>query len=583
MHKSGFVLATVLLALPLATTVAENQTASQQGYVFRLDVRRVPVDIVVMDKQGNPVHGLTKKDFIVKENKKTQSILTFDYFDGSAPGFLSPKLPPLPTDTFVNLPREPERGPLYILYYDMVNTAQTDQMSFHRQLLEFVDKAQRGTRMALFVNADGLHLVQGFTSDHTLLRAAILSKGPGPHLPDVFLLGDIFGYDDPVAAMSNMKFLAEYMSGIPGRKNLLWLSGVFPVPVGPTMTGKSDLGTTRTVFFSGRGFPGTTPEINDWSSQQKEMLRETYAAMMRSQIAVYPVDVKGIVTDNDPLDFVANGQYADAIAEATGGKAFYGNNRVNELLDKALVHGENYYSLSYAPTHTKYDGLERHIEVTLAKKSGYTLNYRQLYYSVPDDETQVEHKPKTSQARALAAKAADTLYANIEHGAPMLHDLLFSAHLRAVGAPRLATAEQMQTLEDSPAYFRTRRKDAHPKPLKPVKLQKYVIDYDVFDPELKQLAVRKGQTAMLEFAAVAFDADGVLINSILNEGIASTDANPDGKFGSLFLCEQELEVPSRAAYIRIAVRDRLNDRTGTLEVPLPLKVDVAAAAVAKDN
>jgi hypothetical protein len=165
----------------------------------------------------------------------------------------------------------------------------------------------------------------------------------------------------------------------------------------------------------------------------------------------------------------------------------------------------------------------------------------------------------------------------------MLHDLLFSAHLRAVGAPRLATAEQMQTLEDSPAYFRTRRKDAHPKPLKPVKLQKYVIDYDVFDPELKQLAVRKGQTAMLEFAAVAFDADGVLINSILNEGIASTDANPDGKFGSLFLCEQELEVPSRAAYIRIAVRDRLNDRTGTLEVPLPLKVDVAAAAVAKDN
>jgi VWFA-related protein len=577
MRKSGLVLAATLLALPLATTAAQNQSASRQGYVFRLNVRRVPVDIVVTDKQGNPVRGLTRKDFIVKEDNKTQSVLSFDYFDGSAPGFVSPKLPPLPTNTFVNLPTQPERGPLYILYYDMVNTETVDQMASRRQLLEFVDKAQPGTRIALFMNARGLHMLQGFTSDHALLRAAILSKGPGPHLPDVFLNGNLYGFEDSGAALSNMKFLAEYLSGIPGRKNLFWLSGVFPIPVGPVVTGKNGSGTVA------GGFSNSTLQINDWAYLQDHAIRECYAAMMRSQVALYPVDLKGVLNTDDAGNSVANGEYDDAIAAATGGKAFYGSNKLNEMLDKAVEHGENYYSLSYAPTNTKYDGRERQIEVTLAKKNGYTLNYRQLYYGVSDDEAQAEHKPDTPQARALVAKTTDTLYANIEHGAPMLHDLLFSAHLGTAGEPALATAEQMQTLEDSPTYFRTRRKDAHPKPLKPVKLQKYVIDYGVFDPQLKQLAAHKGQPAMLEFAAAAYDADGILLNSILNDGLASVDAKPNGKFGTLFHSEQELEVPPGAAFIRIAVRDRLNDRTGTMEVPLPLKAESTVASAAKGN
>ena len=95
----------------------------------------------------------------------------------------------LPVNTFVDVPSEPERGPLYILYYDMVNTPQEDQMAFRQGLLKFVDNVQPGTRMALFVNATGLHMLQGFTSDHALLRAAIERKGPGPHIPLVSLEG----------------------------------------------------------------------------------------------------------------------------------------------------------------------------------------------------------------------------------------------------------------------------------------------------------------------------------------------------------------------------------------------------------
>jgi hypothetical protein len=93
---------------------------------------------------------------------------------------------------------------------------------------------------------------------------------------------------------------------------------------------------------------------------------------------------------------------------------------------------------------------------------------------------------------------------------------------------------------------------------------------------LKTLAEDGEKPANLEFAAAAYDSDGRLLNSTLNEGFASTDANDDGKSGRLFHAEQELDVPPRAASIRMAVRDKLSNRTGTFEVQLPLRAETTS-------
>jgi VWFA-related protein len=607
-------------ARPTPDDADDFTITGQQGSVLQVQVRRVPVDVVVTDSHGNPVRGLTKGDFVLKEDKATQNLLSFDYFDGSAPSYVPKKHSELPPNTFVNLPGEPEQGPLYVLYYDMVNTYPEDQGTFRRDLLDFVDKARPGTRIAIFVNADGLHMVQGFTSDHALLRAAINLKGPGPHMPPLFLEGETYGRQDMGAAISNLQFLAEYLGGIAGCKNLIWLADKFPVPQGP-------------VFMAIAG--------NELMNKEALVVRNAFAAMMRSQVAVYPVDLKGAVVyaensqsptgdaDQNPSPW---GEYAGAkngatggggagglggigtgaagqntavgstasiagqtvglsgysvtsvdqfrqeyIAKATGGQAYYSKNNISGTLQTAVESGLSYYTLSYSPTNSNFDGSDRHIEITLAKKGDYKLSYRNLYYAMADDAAQTLEKGSTVQARFIAAKAEDTLYANIEHGAPMLHDLLFSAHLSVAGGPVLATPEQMAQLEDSPAFFRTRHKDRPLKPLAPVRLQKYLIDFGVFDPQLKALAGEGGKPAKLEFAAAAYDADGRLLNSILNEGLASDEADANGKAGALFHAEQELEVPPGAKSIRLAVRDKLNNRTGTYEVQLPLKSDVMTA------
>jgi len=594
--------AATLLAWPLASAAqnppAQDQTLNQpvgsaslygkkaagtdQGDVtLRLDVRRVPVDVVVTDKQGNPVRGLTRDDFTVTEDKAEQTVLSFDYQDGSAPSFVPPKLPALPANTYVNLPTEPEQGPLYVLYYDMVNTPMEDQASAHQQLLDFIDKAKPGTRFALFVNAAGLHLIQGFTSDHALLHAAILSKGPGPHVPQVFLYGNTYGATDAGAALHCLTFLADYLSGIPGRKNLIWLSSIFPIPVAPTMVTGGDATGTNSVN------PAGGPVFLDLTELLKESMKKTYAAMMRSQVALYLVDLKGVDANDAPGNKILNYQYEDTIAGTTGGRAYHGSNRIEAMMDKAVENGESYYTLSYSPTNKNFDGSERKIDVTLAnaKENGYTVTYRTVYYAMADSDPQQPSKKKVDalQARFVAAKAEDTLYANIEHGAPMVHDLLFSAHIATKGKPQLATEKQMAELQDSPAFFRTRRKDTPQKPLPPVKLQKYLIDYGVIDQQLKKLAAGNGTPATLEFAAAAYDDDGRLLNSELNEGQAPTGSKAGTKPGALFHAEQELEVPDGAAWIRVAVRDKFDNRTGTLEVKLPLRPETTTAMAVKPN
>jgi len=562
----------LLLAAGLIPAGAQPKTpADSQEPVFRLQVRRVPVDVVVLDKDGNPVRGLKKDDFVVKENGKPQHVLSFDLFDSSNPGRPLPKLPPLPPNTFTNLPSTQERGPLYILYYDMVNTPTEDQMTFHNELLKFVDQAEPGVRMALYVNAKGLHLIQGFTTDHALLREAILRQGPGPHIPRVFLDGNVYGTYDAGAALNNLNFIAEYMSGVPGRKNLIWMATYFPIPTGPTLVGSGASVRASSPVVNGSVGAGGGPQVYDLSDLLKDAIKRTYANMMRTQMALYPVSLIGVGSPENGHggDAVVDYQRMDDIAASTGGKAFYGDNFPHNLIDKAIVHGETYYTLSYAPTDSKYDGSARTIQVTLAHHNkDYRLTYRQSYYAVSDEAAQ-EHKKEPVQARFLAAKTQDTLYANIEHGAPMLHDVLFSAHVATEGEPHQATAEQMQALEDSPAYFKTRRKNASAKPLKPVNLQKYVIDYGVVDSQLKAMAAH-GQNAVLEFAAAAYDNDGTLLNSMLNRGTPS-GTQGRGKSGATFRAIQELEVPPGAAFIRLAVRDVQTDKTGTLELALPLK------------
>ena len=65
MRPIAFSLLAGLIALPLA---------AQEKLVESIEVRVVNVDVVVTDRAGNPVTGLTKDDFEILDNGKPQKI-----------------------------------------------------------------------------------------------------------------------------------------------------------------------------------------------------------------------------------------------------------------------------------------------------------------------------------------------------------------------------------------------------------------------------------------------------------------------------------------------------------------------------
>ena len=160
----------------------------------------------------------------------------------------------------------------------------------------------------------------------------------------------------------------------------------------------------------------------------------------------------------------------------------------------------------------------------------------------------------------------------------MVHDLVFSAHLRTEGGTTMATPAQMVLLSEQSAFYRTHRRNRPVKPPAAVKIQNYVVDYRVLDPQFKAQAVRSGKQPTLEFAMAAFDNEGKVLNGVVNDAVpeASTET-ADNKSG-LYRVHQALIVPTTAVSIRVGVRDRTSDRMGTLEVPLPLKPEAMAQA-----
>jgi VWFA-related protein len=66
-----------LLALLLAAETAVPATPRVRPPVFRSELEIVYVNVIVRDKDGNPVRGLRREDFVVAEDGKTQSVDTF--------------------------------------------------------------------------------------------------------------------------------------------------------------------------------------------------------------------------------------------------------------------------------------------------------------------------------------------------------------------------------------------------------------------------------------------------------------------------------------------------------------------------
>lgn len=553
--------ASLLYAQQDSAPTLTPQKPESGGLVIHENVRRVVVDVVVTDANEKPVRGLTRDDFSIAEDGTPQPVLSFDVHDfEAAQDVPSAELPPLPPNTFTNVPREPERGPLYVILYDMVNMTMDDQGMARKQLLRFVSAKPPGVRFAIFVLSDGLRLVQGFTDDPYQLFAALDPKSPKAHVPKVFLYGANYGQGQIRHIRWAFTQIAKFLDGFPGRKNVMWVTGSLASSILPTAD-------------------RSTEAIN-----YNDEIKEAIDAMARSQVAVYPVDVRGVVpthvianpggvASTDSSELNASYSTEDDVAIATGGHAFYSVNGLGEALAAATIAGGNYYTLTYAPSNQRYDGQLRNIKVNLSKP-GYDLAYRRCYFGGNSDSASRHKNSAASDAAEQEnGKPRNSLLTNMRHGAPMAHQIVFKAHVYAMGPPAKATPEQMLNLANQQPRGNDKNRPA--KSSSPV-LQAYAIDYALPAQELKPQSPADGRPRfLLEMAVAAFDGDGQVLTSKVDHArdtIASSPWNvgAGAPASSFYRAQQQIAVPLNATSIRFAVKDVSTDRVGTMELTLPL-------------
>src|SRR4249919_2723520 len=172
------------LACGFLITVALAQgpaPPAQVPPVFRSDTRLVEVSVVVHDKSGAPVAGLTRGDFTLYDEGKEQRIELFSVDSDQTVG----SAPVLAPGEYSNRTEGRTSGAVTVVLFDRINTSLADQRQARDQVVKVLGQIRREDRVALYVlDSTSLRMLHDFTSDSTSL-IRVFSKQPAREAPEI--------------------------------------------------------------------------------------------------------------------------------------------------------------------------------------------------------------------------------------------------------------------------------------------------------------------------------------------------------------------------------------------------------------
>ena len=591
----------ILLLLAVSACVAQEPTPT-----ITTRANLVVVDLVLNDRAGNLVSGLTPADLTLTDNGKPQTINSFDAHTETP---VSPQIVPRPANLapgiFSNAQAPASGAPvLNILLVDALNTPLADQTFLHQQLLQFLRTPSPGP-MAVFGLTTHLIPLQGFTADPRLLRAAVdrmgsrastarsdpISTGQQTNLSDTFETS-LGGSDREFAAvlerlrqfeaeveisqdrmrqhetLDALDALANYLGNLPGRKNLIWFSGAFPLDIVPDSRLKTP-------------FRGTGIDLMD-------QLRETSALLTRARVALYPVDARGLFnvptydvsarTMIDPASLSgnlqrSNQQIADehevmrTMADETGGHAFVNTNGLARAIHQAITLGSSFYTLTYTPTPSDTRASLHRINVHLTGQFAAvhpTLSYRRSYFSTP---TLLPAGASARRALTTTGVALDVpgdenaLRLAMIHDAPEISAIPITAEVRPTSAVTIPQPDP-ETHPASRAHGPWR-----------------TFSVDLLLPTFALLAPASGASlahprdllGTAQFTLHAYSSDGILLASTSSAVRLRLPADaPDRHAAPIFPVRLRISLPSPTTdlSLRIGVQNLATGVLGSLELPI---------------
>ena len=551
----AFLLHAVLASFIFAQ--ANPSDSSQPTATIRSNPRLVLLNVVVTNSKGEPVHGLNQHDFSVFEDGKAQSIRSFEEHSRLPSEPIKPTPPlDLGPNVYTNFVSVPKDNVTNILLLDVLNMSGGELVHAKAELLKTLQKLPAGQQFALFLMGTQLYMIQSLTSDKAAMYAAASQIAGKAHpayvdartfstqigeLRETPLVNNPAAFQALVTSLGteqDIKFearsqytfdglsqLARAMAVIPGRKNLIWITSGFP--------------------FDPTRYDGSN-------------LTRLSAQLAASQIAVYPIDARGVNVaqpDGSTRDSEIFSGFSDqmgtflaglseevrstyqtmfTIAAETGGRAYINQNDFLTAISRITEGGSNYYVLAYRPTNANWDGKFRKIQVKTPRRD-FKLLYRTGYFAV-EDPLRLTRKEDRDHALMVAMQPSQ----------PPATTLIVKTRVIPPDAPD-----------------------------KPVQLD-YLVDVaDLFT--IEDPSAKGKKTIEVIFVANAVDPRGRGDSHSWTVKASLSDSDLKAMLKTGLQIHQDVVFKPGSYQLRLGVLDRNSGKVGTLDVP----VTIAEAAPAK--
>jgi VWFA-related protein len=324
---------------------------------IRVELRLVEANVIARDRSG-PVGDLKEGDFKLVDNGKEQKIAIFRVAKATAPN----ARPPVP-GVYSNRGKTAPGASATVLLIDTLNTQPPDQLYAQKQIIEMLGSFRVKDPMALYVLGEKLTVLQDFTTDRNALLKAIQAWKPEgsqilegsttPTPPKAGRGGAEAGAARGFADVRNFyleararqtvdafELIAQRLLGVPGRKNVVWVSSGFP---------------------------------SNFLKLHADKLR----TLNQADIAIYPVNARGLTTGRVP----SSADVLTEIADETGGVAFNNTNDLSGAIGKAMEDAQFTYTLGFYAQSDKPDGVYHELRVKV-DRPGIDLRYRKGYLDV---------------------------------------------------------------------------------------------------------------------------------------------------------------------------------------------------------
>lgn len=379
-----------------------------------IHVNLVEVPVTVIDRNGDPVRGLTQNNFELIDQGHKQPITSFDVIDFGSPEInRASQLNPAARRTF-------------LLLFDLSFSSPLGRSKAQEAALNFVARSMKRRDLAAVATIDvdkGFRLLSAFTTDRTLLTAAIKSPITFSSTDPLQIAGKVTTDIAPQATIQtsssqtndraavdtdvaqeiqrgqdrlNDQFnrariqrqvtllggLARALRMVPGRKQVVFFSEGFDPRL---VRGRDVLATADATEEATQEENGELWKIdadNRYGDTRSLSVVDQMARMFRgSDVVLDAVDIQGVRVQND----IQSGATINSndglflLAKPTGGVVFRNSNDLKNDLERMLRQQEVVYVLGFqAPT--DHPGRFHDLKVRVQGMSGVQLSHRAGYY-----------------------------------------------------------------------------------------------------------------------------------------------------------------------------------------------------------